>query len=429
MNKNLRKIFFFLIAIFSYQITFAMQDSWQILGIDPSSNLTEREILYAYHDRLFQDSNAENKLGKEIIRNAYLDVAKIHNNTQKILQPANKDIRQDNLSSQEINSLSEVNNEHESNNDSMSNSAIENISDVTPIRRTNDQLRDIMAAIEANRNVLEENEKIQIRINDCFYKGPHNNIEEFLHSNYGLNLAQYIENEYGSYSKLENNDSEKLLSNVRKEHLATLRNEFLSKLKILTSVNLINYLYELYRIKNIGSQNKKSIDRSAKLGMLSNIFSIAKLPLHVINKIANKIVPFNKIQVKDNALSLAKISWILPSLAAINFDRKDMELAKNAETIANYNKETNRSITKTKFIQGAWLSLNKVLPYAGYIYSRIKNDNVNISEVFTGKHNFGTSFYTFVKLKALADISEIVRKHYRYKAELGNYKNFVKQSA
>ena len=180
---------------------------------------------------------------------------------------------------------------------------------------------------------------------------------------------------------------------------------------------LITNLYELYRIKNIGTKHEISLYRSAQLGKFANMISMLKLPFRISNLFKNCMTsqPNN-----DNGITLAKIALVAPSIAAVDFYFKDSELLANADAIVNYNKETSRNVTTDKIVQLTWFVLNKTLLSMG-LFSAITNHDERVTRTERIK--------TALTLKALENLSEIVRKHYRYKAELGNYKNFVKQSA
>lgn len=206
-----------------------------------------------------------------------------------------------------------------------------------------------------------------------------------------------------------------------------LRKNYLEKgATVFTRYDLVHYFYELYRILNMGAKTPSRIKIGSLIGKISNACSALRLPWVAFKE--SLLHGFIDPLKNDTNLKLARIANIIPSIAALGFYSKEKELASNAETIARYNEKTDRNLTKDKIIQTLWLTLNKTLPYAGYVYSRVKNDHVSYSNAFSderAENNFGSSFYTLLKLKSLADISEIVRKHYRYKSELGNYKAFT----
>ncbi len=196
--------------------------------------------------------------------------------------------------------------------------------------------------------------------------------------------------------------------------------------------DIITSLNELYRIRTLGSIDPKSISKAATLGKILHIFSILYLPsnyrqAHSSNNIEKNLKIENKLAPINKAVTTARYAQILPSISALKFVRLDNQVKVNADKIAQYNKDTNSDFSKTRLKQYAWLAANKILPYVGFAYLRKTNDSSSLKNIFNFKdlvkQESGLSVQYLEIFKALADISEIARKNYRYKEELASLVN------
>ncbi|MCK9543648.1 MAG: hypothetical protein M0R03_16640 [Novosphingobium sp.] len=179
-------------------------------------------------------------------------------------------------------------------------------------------------------------------------------------------------------------------------------------------INIIQISNELYRISALGSTDPLHIKKAAKRGKIFHIFSAVsgsmKLCLKIIEIIIMEeyipILEYFNIEINSYGKTKRLITSLdtLPGLSAFKFIGQDREIQNNAKKIAKYNKETNRDLRQTKLKQYAWLAVNKLAPSLLSTFTN-NNDNRYVFELFS-------------------NVSEIARKHYRYKAEMGDYKNY-----
>lgn len=197
--------------------------------------------------------------------------------------------------------------------------------------------------------------------------------------------------------------------------------------KMLSLVNfnavcdLLSVIKEMNRIRVLGSHNKVDIKETNFLdgivNLLSGVFGIFEL-----RKFTEKMEEFSS---KDTHVLAARAFNLVYPLYNFILLAKDNEILKNTEKIAKYNKKTKRSLFKTKVVQSAWLAINKLAPYVGLALARNVNENTNLLNVFTNPERLKVkSFETFEVVKALSNISEIMRKHCKHKAEVGDYKEY-----
>ncbi len=184
--------------------------------------------------------------------------------------------------------------------------------------------------------------------------------------------------------------------------------------------DFLNILKDINKIRVLGSSDSKSISHGATLeDRLSGVSAlISGARIHILFNDIDSIFSDNKYVVFSRIINL-----IYP-LFDIFTIHKHIEVLKNAEKIASYNKETNRSLLKTKFIQYGWLTVNKLAPYLLFAWSRKSNENINFFNIFKKSENLNLKSYEIFEIaKSLTHISEALRKHMRFKAELGNSKN------
>lgn len=167
-------------------------------------------------------------------------------------------------------------------------------------------------------------------------------------------------------------------------------------LKIGILFDIINFLKEVNNIRVLGSCNKMDITNSAKIDCLFNCISSIWM-----------ITKFNDLGNIKQKNIINKIGQLVPNISNFIF-LKFNKIIDDADKIAKYNKEIKRDLYKTKASQYSWLTLNKIIPYLGLIgsKSRYLKENQN-----------------FKMLKIISNISESIRRYYRYKAEMGDYRN------
>lgn len=206
------------------------------------------------------------------------------------------------------------------------------------------------------------------------------------------------------------------------------KNYFIQTFYLKIIPDFLFFLNELYKISSLGSTNKKKIASIANISKIGHTLSILSMPF-VANRQAGLYYACDPAKT-DYLLIAARLAHFAPSISAIHFRSKDSELIKNAKYIAKYNKDKKRNLLKEKLLQFSWLTLNKTLPYIGFILSRSISDKVNSSEIFDIKSLFlsdGKSAYLLEKLHSLFNISEIFRKCRKYKFEFGDYKKYKEE--
>lgn len=193
---------------------------------------------------------------------------------------------------------------------------------------------------------------------------------------------------------------------------------FLVGKSILT--DLATIWHELDKIDVLASRNKKDIKEVSRASRKYNLLSgpISIVPKILVHAMLNE----SMINNKDNLVQMSRFANYLPSLMAWRSLYYEGQITRNAKAIAKYNDDNNRTLSVTKFIQKLWLFSNKVLPYAGlYDFSKLDSE--------FNKINFNKN-KKFEVLSVISNLSEMVRKYFRYKSEIGSYKlhkNYKKQ--
>ncbi len=190
---------------------------------------------------------------------------------------------------------------------------------------------------------------------------------------------------------------------------------------------------ELIRISTVGSINPTIIKITSKIGNIFHKFSIFELIWNYnyayicqndssINytqyKVCTSLYPINQ------QVTLARWLQLLPSIFALKFIKYDNNIKDNAEIIAQNNKNNKRDLSNIKRKQYLWLAANKLLPYLGFACLRKFYDQNSLKNIFNidlSKRSNLPSIQYLEIFKALADISEIMRKYSRYKSEVENY--------
>lgn len=70
-NKISKILLIYGLLNFNILIQTMENDPWQILGVDKAQNLTQSQQIFLLHQRLYQDHESENPLGREKIRQAF----------------------------------------------------------------------------------------------------------------------------------------------------------------------------------------------------------------------------------------------------------------------------------------------------------------------------------------------------------------------
>lgn len=156
-------------------------------------------------------------------------------------------------------------------------------------------------------------------------------------------------------------------------------------INLLVSYDIISFIKNIYVISALCSNNKKRIARAAKIEILSSILNMTP---YILKILSNK--PQNSIH------TTMILSYILINL---KFFFKNLEIIKKSETIANYNKENKKDLSKNRYYQYLWLTLNKIIPYIGFADNK-----------------------SFEKLESISFISELLRKKYLYNIGENSYK-------
>jgi len=256
----------------------------------------------------------------------------------------------------------------------------------------------------------------------------------------GISTAQMID--LKNYDNIEQflNKHEHILNNISKliNNIVTALNKLDQNISKTMLTDIIHSFNELYRISSLGSNDDINIKRAAKIGQFFHILSILNMPINLLDylniKGLCKMTDYFNIEHKatpiNSSVDLARFSTILPGLSAFKFAKQDAQVRRDASKIAQYNKATKRDLKSAKLKQLAWYGINKIAPYVGFALMRKIHDKDNFSNAFN--HNSiinienRTTMQTFSVFKAISNISEIIRKHYRYKAEMGDYQNYFK---
>lgn len=181
------------------------------------------------------------------------------------------------------------------------------------------------------------------------------------------------------------------------------------------SANPLKFAAELYRISKIGDTKTSSISNTALVGEISNVLTALWLPTKGIKQLLAVLADTIKNEAKITAAAVD----LLPSFTAPYFYLLDQELGKNAKEIAKYNKLTNRNVSYEKNQQRLWLIANYFLPMISEKFFASK-----AAKYFPYANQVDHLNTTVDIIFALSNISEIIRQHYKYKADFGNYKNF-----
>lgn len=217
------------------------------------------------------------------------------------------------------------------------------------------------------------------------------------------------EKNYGNYSWSPYNSNQEISKKM------------LSLVKFNAVCDLLSVIKEMNRIRVLGSRNKVDIKETNFLDGIVNLFS-GVFGIFELRKFTEKMEEFPS---KDTHVLAARAFNLVYPLYNFILLAKDNEILKNTEKIAKYNKKTKRSLFKTKVVQSAWLAINKLAPYVGLTLARNVNENTSLLNVFTNPERLkARSFETFEIVKALSNISEIMRKYCRHKAEVGDYKEY-----
>lgn len=188
--------------------------------------------------------------------------------------------------------------------------------------------------------------------------------------------------------------------------------------------DIFNVLKDLRKINVLGSHSPLKIKQAAKFNSAMNLlvnfccgnyFKLLFLAIAAIDDEHNKNTLINNLK------------WLsfLPNIAELKFTVKDLEIIRNAEKLANYNKDIKRDLSKVKRKQYTWLAINKLAPYLGFALARKYNENNNIFDLFTKPKKLkDSSKCVFEVLRMVSNISEVLRKNSLYKAEMGNYRNY-----
>lgn len=185
--------------------------------------------------------------------------------------------------------------------------------------------------------------------------------------------------------------------------------------------DILPIINEINRIKILGGIDDQKIKDAIlfdrKVNIYSNIFNLVKT-IFCIKQ--NKI-----ISTENYYLNKAQFFSFFYIIYNLKFMKKDYEILKNIDNLIEYNKRETRNFTKVKFIQYVWLTVNKLAPYLGFIFSRKINENISILSALINSKNLKLKpIEIFRIIELLSQISEIMRKHYRYKVETGCYENY-----
>ncbi len=200
-----------------------------------------------------------------------------------------------------------------------------------------------------------------------------------------------------------------------------INKRMLNLVKFNAVCDLLSVIKEIDSIRVLGSHDKVDIKETNLFDGIVNLFS-GVCGIFELRKFTEKMEEFSS---KDTHVLAARAFNLVYPLYNFILLAKDNEILKNTEKIAKYNKKTKRNLFKTKVVQSAWLAINKLAPYVGLALARNVNENTNLLNVFTNPERLKVkSFETFEVAKALSNISEMMRKYYRHKAEVGDYNKY-----
>ncbi|CDK30789.1 hypothetical protein [Candidatus Babela massiliensis] len=216
---------------------------------------------------------------------------------------------------------------------------------------------------------------------------------------------QQTNTDFKEILKANNNRIRKL----KQELLISKQKNQYNYIKFCFLGDLINILKEINKIRVLGSFNEEVIHDAALLDRLFN----SLVPFSIIPNIYYSLNSISYSLKQDRYVNFARfINFMNPILNFLLFDKREKQIEKNAYKISKYNKETNKTLSGEKFVQYNWLLFNKISPYLVFVLSR------NYEKLALNSYN------VFEIAKALSNMSEIVRKHFRYKVEMRGLYNY-----
>ncbi|MCK9543647.1 MAG: hypothetical protein M0R03_16635 [Novosphingobium sp.] len=234
-------------------------------------------------------------------------------------------------------------------------------------------------------------------------------------------------NNLGNFRARYNESSKQIIENIDNTHKELDKLYNLNNLESFILIDLLYLINEIYRIKTVTSDNSSKIITHVSIGAIFNILSIIYGFTNTLNQ-NDLIHKFAGINYKDKRIEPISIiikwalfSRILPAIAAVEFILKDIKIIKDTKDtneLAKTNTKLNSNIKDFKTKQLIWLMINKITPY---IAMAVLGSGYKQAESVKKQNNF--TGQVFIVIKAISDISEIIRKHYRYKVEIGNCQN------
>ncbi len=224
----------------------------------------------------------------------------------------------------------------------------------------------------------------------------------------------------------ESADFLKLIKSDSKEMFSKLPVKFL-KSDILSSIS------ELYKISALGSKDKSKVYRAGVFYGLFNFLSLLDTKDIFYKELYRNIfLCFDKKSLSgfEKSVISSRFVNVFANVYNLKFLMKEYHNLKKANKIAKYNKETNRDLSSTRLKQYLWYAGNKLLPYMAFAGSRIFYDQDSLLNAFNFQKIVSTkdnnSVYLLELLRAIANISEIMRKNDLYKSEEGNFMQYFK---
>ncbi|CDK30797.1 hypothetical protein [Candidatus Babela massiliensis] len=294
-------------------------------------------------------------------------------------------------------------------------------------------------------------EYLVIRKIDAYLKNMKNN------GGKGNNLDQEIFFKINGLSKkleeiqpirdLSSNNYYELLDKFLKENLNEIKEsaDFLKLIKCDSKVifsnlpinflksDILSSISELYKISALGSKDKSKVYRAGVFYGLCHFLSLLDTKDIFYKELYRNIfLCFDKksLSAFEKSVISSRFINVVTNIYNLKFLMKEYHNLKKANKIAKYNKETNRDLSSTRLKQYLWYAGNKLVPYMVFIGSRILYDQdsllntFNLQRIVRTKDN--NSVYLLELLRAIANVSEIMRKNDLYKSEEGDFLKYFK---